>query len=107
MGFTAMRDIIISIIIFIHVITFMQDSYNYIPETNDASRVYSCSAVLYLQFLLHTQYVIIIISGGGGCCYCYCYVLTFVPWGDIAISVCLGLKPILCARFELVATVVM
>jgi hypothetical protein len=31
----------------------MQVTYNYIPETNHISRVYSVAAVLYLQFVLH------------------------------------------------------
>ena len=39
------------IIIIILVITFMQGIYNYIPETNYVSRVYSVAAILYLQFV--------------------------------------------------------
>jgi hypothetical protein len=35
--------------------TFMQNIYNYIPETNHVSRVYSGAAVLYLQFVLHVM----------------------------------------------------
>ena len=34
------------------VITCMQGIYNYTPETNHASRVYSVAAVLYLQFVI-------------------------------------------------------
>ena len=45
--------IIIIIIIIIIFITFIQDIYNYIPETNPVSRVYSVAGVLYLQFVLH------------------------------------------------------
>jgi hypothetical protein len=41
------------IIIIILVITFLQGIYNYVPETNHLSRVYSVAAVLYLQFVLH------------------------------------------------------
>ena len=33
----------------------MQDIYNYIPETNHASMVYSVAAILYLQFVLHVK----------------------------------------------------
>ena len=33
----------------------MQGIYNYIPETNHFSRVYSIAAVLYLQFVLHVM----------------------------------------------------
>ena len=44
--------IIIIIIIFILVIIFMQSTYNYVPETNHVSRVYSDAEVLYLQFVL-------------------------------------------------------
>ena len=45
--------IIIIIIIITLVITFMQGIYNYTPEANHVSRLYSVSAVLYLQFVLH------------------------------------------------------
>ena len=31
----------------------MQGIYNYIPETNSISGIYSVAAVLYLQFVLH------------------------------------------------------
>jgi len=47
--------VIIIIIIIILVITFMQDIYNYMPETNHVSRVYSIAAVLYSQFVLHVM----------------------------------------------------
>ena len=40
------------IIIIILVITLMKGIYNYIPETNHVSSVYSVAAVLYLQFIL-------------------------------------------------------
>jgi hypothetical protein len=40
-------------IIIVLVITFLQGIYNYIPESNPVSRVYSVAAVLFLQFLLH------------------------------------------------------
>jgi antibiotic biosynthesis monooxygenase (ABM) superfamily enzyme len=33
----------------------MQVIYNYIPETNHVSRVYSVTAVLYLQSVLHVM----------------------------------------------------
>jgi hypothetical protein len=45
----------IIIVIIILVITCMQGIYNYIPETNHASRVYSIAAVLYLQSVLHVM----------------------------------------------------
>jgi len=44
------RNIIIIIITLI--ITVMRGIYNYIPETNQGSRVYNVAAVLYLQFVL-------------------------------------------------------
>jgi len=49
------KDVIISIItiIIIFIITFMQGIYNYIPETNHVSRVYSVAAVLYSKFVRH------------------------------------------------------
>jgi hypothetical protein len=43
------------IIIIILLITLMQGIYNYKPETNLVSRVYSVAAVLYLQFALHVM----------------------------------------------------
>ena len=37
------------------VISFMYDIYNYIPETNRVSTVFSVTAVLYLQSVLHVM----------------------------------------------------
>ena len=45
--------IIIIIIIINPIITFMQAIYNYIPETNRVSEVYSVAGILYLQSVLH------------------------------------------------------
>jgi hypothetical protein len=45
--------VVIIIVVVILVITFMQGFYNYLPETNPVSRVYSVAAVLFLQFVLH------------------------------------------------------
>jgi len=45
----------VSIIIIIIVITFMQGIYNYIPDTNHVPRVYDDAAVLYLQCVLHVM----------------------------------------------------
>ena len=47
--------LLLIIIIIILVITFMQGIYNFIPETNHVSKVYSVAAVLYLQFVLHVM----------------------------------------------------
>jgi hypothetical protein len=47
--------IIIIIIIVILVITFIQGTYNYVPETRHVSRVYSVAVVLYLQFALNVM----------------------------------------------------
>ena len=33
----------------------MQGIYNYIPETNHASRAYSFAAILYLKFMLYVM----------------------------------------------------
>ena len=41
--------------IIILVIIFMQGIYNYIPETNHVSRVYSVAVVLCLLFVLHVM----------------------------------------------------
>jgi membrane protein YdbS with pleckstrin-like domain len=54
LNFGSMQFYII-IIIIILVITFMQGIYNYKPEMNHVSRVYSAPAVLYLQFVLHVM----------------------------------------------------
>ena len=45
--------IIIIIIIIITTTISMQGIYNYVPETNHVSRVYSVASVLCLQFVLH------------------------------------------------------
>jgi hypothetical protein len=55
MFLTFVALIIMIIIIIILVITFMQGIYNYIPETNHVSRVYSVAFVLYLQSVLHVM----------------------------------------------------
>jgi hypothetical protein len=46
-------DIIIIVIIL--VITFKHGIYNYIPETNHVTAVYSVATVLYLQFVLNVM----------------------------------------------------
>jgi len=45
--------VIIIIIIIITTTISMQGIYNYVPETNHVSRVYSVASVLCLQFVLH------------------------------------------------------
>jgi hypothetical protein len=47
--------IIIIIITIIPVIPFMHGIYNYVPETNHDSTVYSVAAVLYLQSVLRVM----------------------------------------------------
>ena len=37
------------------VIAYMQGIYNYMPETNHASRVHNFVAILYLQFMVHVM----------------------------------------------------
>jgi hypothetical protein len=34
----------------------MQGIYNYIPETNHVSRVYSVASMLYLEFMVHVMF---------------------------------------------------
>jgi hypothetical protein len=51
LSYTSVRKYII-ITVIIRLITIMQDTYNYIPETNYVSRAHSVAAVLYLQFVL-------------------------------------------------------
>jgi len=48
-------NVIIIIIIIIITTTFMHGIYNYIPETNHVYTVYSVTAVLYLQSVLHVM----------------------------------------------------
>jgi len=47
--------LLLLIIIIIIIITYMKCIYNYIPETNHVSRVYSVATVLYLQSVLHVM----------------------------------------------------
>jgi hypothetical protein len=42
-------------VMIILVITFIQFIYNYVPEINCVSRVYSAAAVLHVQFVLHVM----------------------------------------------------
>jgi len=42
-------------LVLLYVVTFIEDIYNYIPETNRVSMVYSIAAALYLQFLLNVM----------------------------------------------------
>ena len=46
---------IIIIIIILVIITFTQGIYNYIPETNHVSRVYSVAAFLYIQSVVRVM----------------------------------------------------
>jgi hypothetical protein len=39
----------------ITITNFIQGIYNYVPETNHVSRLYSVAAVLYLQSVLHVM----------------------------------------------------
>ena len=50
-----LNNIFSVIVIIILVITFMQGMYNYIPETNHVSWVYSVAVILYRQFVLHVM----------------------------------------------------
>jgi hypothetical protein len=45
--------VIVVVVVIILIITFTQDIYNYIPETNHVSRVQSIAIVLYLKCVLH------------------------------------------------------
>ena len=56
------------IIIIIILITFMQDIYNYIPERNHVSRVYSVAAVVFTicatcNVISHVTYVLYFYTG--------------------------------------------
>jgi hypothetical protein len=41
----------------------MQGIYNYIPETNNVSRVYSVAAGLYTQFVLQVILLLLLLRG--------------------------------------------
>ena len=47
--------VVVIIIIIISVITFMLCIYSYMPESNHMSMVYTVTAVLYLQSVLHVM----------------------------------------------------
>jgi hypothetical protein len=49
--FAVSNDIIAIIII----TTFMQGIYNYMPEANRVSRIYSVTANLWLQYMVHVM----------------------------------------------------
>jgi hypothetical protein len=49
-----MRRYPLRIIVIINI-TFMQDIYNYMPETNRVCTVYSVADVLFLQFEVHVM----------------------------------------------------
>ena len=61
----------IIIIIITLVITFMQGIYNYVPETNHVSRVYSVAAFLYFQFVLRVMLCYVML-----CYVMLCYVIS-------------------------------
>ena len=42
-------------LVLLYVITIIENIYNYIPETNHVSGVYSVAAALYLQLLLNVM----------------------------------------------------
>jgi hypothetical protein len=47
--------IIIILVIVIIILTYMQGIFNYKPETNHVSRIYSVPAVLYLKCVPHVM----------------------------------------------------
>jgi hypothetical protein len=53
----------------------MQGIYNYIPETNHVSRMYSAAAVLYLQFV---EYVILFCMSNIFCTFLNYYLPKYV-----------------------------
>jgi hypothetical protein len=66
-----MLKMVMTVILIILFITFMQGIYKYVPETNYASRVYSVAAVLYLKFVLHVMLFCMLIIP------LYFYIITF------------------------------
>jgi hypothetical protein len=53
--YTTIIIIIIITLIIIVVVTFMQDIYNYIPETIHVYWAHCAADVAYLQFVLHVM----------------------------------------------------
>ena len=49
------RAKLLLLLLLLFVATFMQGIYNYMPETNYVSRVYTVATVLYLQFVLNVM----------------------------------------------------
>ena len=47
--------VVVVVVVVVHVITLMLVIYNFIPQTNHVSRIYTVAAVLYLQFVLHVM----------------------------------------------------
>ena len=56
------------IIIIIIIITFIQDIYNYIPETNHISGIYNFASVLWIYFMIHVRLYLQM-----------CYIIRYIP----------------------------
>ena len=72
----------------------MQCIYNYVPETNHISTVYSVAAVLYLQFVLHVMLFRVLnmlcastLALHALCARCSVRLFSVVPWFR-AVPVC-------------------
>jgi hypothetical protein len=71
---------IISLSVIILLVTCIQGVYNFIPETNLVSRLYSVAAVLYLQSVL--QVMLFCPWNMFCCCCCYYYYYYYVTWNS-------------------------
>ena len=47
--------LLLLLLLLLFVLPFVQDIYNFIPETSHVSGVYSVAAALYSQFVLHVM----------------------------------------------------
>jgi hypothetical protein len=81
----------------------MQGVYNYIPETNNFSTVYSVAAVLYLQFVIHVKlfrtwnmFCILKLVFSEVCVQCPISLFFAVPWFRVFPVCCSG---IVCELF--------
>ena len=75
----------------------MQGIYNYTPETNRVSRVYTVAAVLYRQFLLHVMYYYYYY-------YYYYYFCCDRGFESYREHGCLSVVSVLCCQVEVSAT---
>jgi hypothetical protein len=98
--------IIIFIIINNLVVTFMQGIYNYIPETNHVSMVYSVGAVLYLQLVLHVMLFRMLNMFGTFTYYHYYYCFIIIINIDVIIIIIIIINNVINSQLMVFISVV-